>query len=488
MSVEQVVASPTYLADIRNFFRPEDIEHMALKGIDLATYDGVKRNALSVFTHTAPPTPDMPPDAEGQWSAERSQTFRNWIVNGFPMGVAVPPVETPDTPSTRIRKNIETLSESELETLKTAFAGLMARPASAPDSYFALAGIHGLSQRWCLHHEDRYNPWHRVYLQVFEDALRSVPGCADVTLPYWDIRTPLPDRLQEPPFDQYALPEDPGAAATPQPVAGYFPYKTERFSPAEIALNVEAFGVLSDIATSMKQSIWGEYNVDGYQDFSIQAHDGGHGSIGPTMGDQNVASFDPVFWFFHCNLDRLWLSWQHKVGATTLTGFKSTLTTSAEWLSAPFNALPPFDATSDASIDLPIAYDKLDTGDTMENTVGSLRAARTFSIKRSSPVSVRVKGISRLDIPGSFAVNLLADGRPIAKRYFFQPNLPRDCETCRKHGIINIDFRLDQDSILDRTLTVTIDVPGHGDQVGTAFPLDQAGSPTINARLLLEDE
>ena len=123
----------------------------------------------------------------------------------------------------------------------------------------------------------------------------------------------------------------------------------------------------------------------------------------------------------------------------------------------------------------------------MENTVGSLDAARTFSIKRSSPVSVRVKGIDRLNIPGSFIVNLLADGQPIAKRFFFQPNQPRDCETCRKHGIVNIDFRVDQDTILDRRLSVTIEVPGHGAEVGTLFPLAQAGNPTINARLLLED-
>ena len=26
----------------------------------------------------------------------------------------------------------------------------------------------------------------------------------------------------------------------------------------------------------------------------------------PAMAEQNVASYDPVFWFFHCNLDRLW--------------------------------------------------------------------------------------------------------------------------------------------------------------------------------------
>ncbi len=103
-------------------------------------------------------------------------------------------------------------------------------------------------------------------------------------------------------------------------------------------------------------------------------------------------------------------------------------------------------------------------------------------------MSVRVKGIDRLSIPGSFVVNLLADGEPVAKRFFFQPSSPRDCETCRKHALINVDFRIDQEEILDRTLSVAIDVPSQGDEIGKHFPLSQAGNPSINARLLLEDE
>ncbi|KDN87313.1 tyrosinase family protein [Kitasatospora cheerisanensis] len=236
----------------------------------------------------------------------------------------------------------------------------MARDANAPDSYFALAGQHGLPQSWCLHHEDRFNPWHRQYLLNFENALRSVPGCEAVTLPYWDISTNLPDRLQHPPLDKYVLPADPGAKATPQPVTGYFPYTTQRYSVAGIAQNVQNFGVLEDIATSLTQSLWGAYNVNGYQDFSIQAHDGGHGAIGPTMGDQNVASYDPVFWFFHCNIDRLWLSWQTRVGGTTLTGFRSTLGADTGWLTSPFNALPPFTETADQTIESLVSYDRLD--------------------------------------------------------------------------------------------------------------------------------
>jgi tyrosinase len=493
-ATDKVLASPTYMADIRLLFRPEDIDHMGAKGIDLGTYDGVKRNALAIFAHTAPPNADMPPDAADKWSAERSQTFKNWIINGCPLGTATPPADgaPPTAPAgARARKNVASLSAQEAETLKAAFTGLMKRDPSDANSYFALAGIHGLPHAWCLHHEDRFNPWHRVYLKLFEDALRSVPGCEDVTIAYWDIATPLPDLLQQPPFASYTLPEDPGANASPPDPGTYFPYSTERYPPATIAQNLRAYGVLDDIETSLNQSLWGAYNTNGYQDFSIQAHDGGHGSIGPTMRNPDVASYDPVFWFFHCNIDRLWLKWQQNVRAGTLVGFKSTVDGDSSWLSAPFNALPPFPTTADETIAFGISYDEHEAVSSeeaaLENKVGSIGAARSFSIKRSTPVSVRVKGIDRLGIPGSFAVNLLADGEPIAKRFFFQPKSPRDCDTCRKLARINIDFRIDQEELLDRKLSVEIEVPSH-EEIGTRFPLSQAGNPTINARLLLEDE
>jgi hypothetical protein len=463
---------------------------MGAKGIDLSTYDGVKRSAVAIFFHTAPPNADMPPDVAGKWTADRSQTFKTWITNGYPLGTATPPrvrpAVGPDTAATRVRKDVTTLSDDEIAKLKAAFAGIMARDPSAPDSYFAIAAAHGLPGAYCLHHEDRFNPWHRVSVKVFEDALRSVEGCEDVTLPYWDFLTPLPDLLQDPPFAQYELPKDPGG--------GYFPYTTQRNAPGVITREMQEHGVVEDIPTSLRQSSWGAYNTGGYQDFSMQAHDGGHVSIGPTMAEQDVASYDPVFWFFHCNIDRLWLSWQELVGATTVNGFKSTIVPPADasWLTfPPFDSLPPYTTTAGETIAFGIAYDKLASVDAepeaLENKFGSLEATRRFSIRRSSPVSVRVKDIARLNIPGSFVVKLLADGEPIAKRAFFQPSAPRQCATCATQPLVNIDFRLDPEKILDRALSVEIEVPGQK-EMGARFPLAQAGNPTINARLLLDEE
>lgn len=486
---EQVVEHPTYMGDIRHFFRTVDHQHMAGFKIDLSTYQGVRDEAINIYFMTAPPHPQMPPDPQGQWSVERSQTFKNWIADGYPMGVAEPApagagVAEPAAAG-RVRKDVTTLDAGEIETLATAFRGIMERDPSDPNSYYALAGIHGLPHQWCLHHVDPFNPWHRVYLKTFEDQLRSIPGCEQLTLPYWDISTWIPDVLQQPPFDKYTLPVDPA------PGLGYFPYTTSRYDRTKHHHLMKKLDVLGDIAKSLNQTMWGAYNIGGYQKWSMAAHDGGHVSIGKTMADQNVASFDPIFWFFHCNLDRLWVKWQTTVGATTLAGFKSTLAGDTAWLSPPINALTPLDGTSDESIDYGIAYDQPPPPDgevtELENKVGSIEAARSFTVKRSSPVSVRVKEIDRLAIPGSFFVNLLADGEEVASRAFFQPKTPAKCKTCATVPLVNIDFPVDAEQILGKTLTVEIEAPELEELGTTRMPLSRAGNPTVNARLLLDE-
>lgn len=481
---EQVVTNPTYMGDIRLFFEQIDIEHMATMNIDLGSYAGVKKNALAVYAHTTQPGGDMPPEADRKWSAERSQTFKNWILTAYPVGAATPvtaDVLAAIVPAGRVRKNIASLTPAEIDQLKVAFAGVMAKDASDATSYSAIAGIHGLPQSWCLHHEDRFNPWHRVYLKVFEDALRAIPGCQDVTLPYWDISTPVPDVLKQPPFDSYVV------ATLPPPFGAN--YKTVRYDQPKIDANLTQFQVLAFLASGMTQTLWGVSGVSGLQDDFIAAHDGGHLSIGPTMADQDVASYDPIFWFYHCDLDRAWAQWQIKVGATTLTTFTTTLAGNTSWLSVPFNALPPFTTTADETIDFDVSYEEPPmalAAMAFVNRVGSIDAAREFTIPHAKQVSVMIKDIDRLGIPGSFVVKLIADGEPVAKRAFFQPTSPRDCANCRKHGLISVNFRVDADKVTGRRLSVELEVPGQ-DHIGKRFPMSAVGNPTINARLLLED-
>jgi tyrosinase len=484
---DQVVDNPTYMGNIRFFFEQIDIDHMKPRGIDLGTYDGVKKHANAIYVQTAPPHPNMPPEPDRQWSAARSQTFKNWILTGFPVGTAAatarPAGLAMAAAPQRVRKNAAKLSQPEVDKLTAAFKGIMAKGPSDPQSYYALASIHGLPQSFCLHHVDPFNPWHRVYLKLFEDALRSVPGCADVTLPYWDIKTPVPQLLKTAPFDSYVV---------PVPLQNGYPdnYKTQRYDQPQMDTLLARYDVIGHLNAALNQSLWGAYGINGFQDESIAGHDGGHGSIGPTMGDQNVSAYDPIFWFFHCNLDRHWLTWQNNVGATTLAGFTTTLQGNTDWLSGPLNVLSPFTATPDQTIAYgDIGYDQLmvqPMAVAFENKVGSLEAARAFRIRRSAKVSVMVKDINRINIPGSFSVVLLADGQPVATRAFFQPNQPSHCATCVKVGIVSVNFKIDLDKVADKKLSVAIEVPGL-EASGKTFPLSEAGNPTVNARLLLED-
>jgi hypothetical protein len=67
---------------------------MLNRGVDLTTYPALKAEATRVRQVTRPlnaTTPAfMPPEPERKWSPERIQTFRNWIVTGFPLGVPTP--------------------------------------------------------------------------------------------------------------------------------------------------------------------------------------------------------------------------------------------------------------------------------------------------------------------------------------------------------------------------------------------------------------
>lgn len=484
---DTVVASPTWFADIRHYFTDIDIDHMGKMGVDLSTYEGVKLKASSIYFLTAPPSPTMPKDAP-KWSAERSQTFKNWINTGFPMGSATPGPEplapvSADTPGVRLRKNVTTLSAGEVAKLKIAFTALMAKDPAAADSYFKLAGIHWLpTPTWCKHHENAFQGWHRVYLKAFEDALRGVPGCGDVTLPYWDMTTNPPVWLYAAPFDTYSLPADIGGGFSKG-------YQTIRNSPAGIAAEVANFKIPYQITEGLKQTIWETFDAG----WAWRYHDNGHVSCGETMGDQDVAAFDPIFWFFHCNLDRLYTLWQSLAGATTPARFRTTLRGTPDWLEPGLNDLAPFPVTTDGAIEVTdVAYEPGPGAPaaalmSMQNLLGSVPAARAFVVEDTSRVSVRVKAIDRLQIPGSFVVHLQADGRTIAKQAFFQSSDPKGCATCRKTALQNIDFRLPAEEIRGKRLNVAIQLLGKG-RVSDWMPLTSVGSPTINARLLLEPQ
>lgn len=109
------------------------------------------------------------------------------------------------TTSLRVRRSLQELQDDyqkgnkkPLEDLMRAWKGIKELPPSDPKSFFVLGGYHGEPFRgagwgnssfwggYCQHGNILFPTWHRVYLLKLEEALQSIPGCADVMLPYWD--------------------------------------------------------------------------------------------------------------------------------------------------------------------------------------------------------------------------------------------------------------------------------------------------------------
>lgn len=486
---DPVVENPTYLGNIRYFFEGEDIDHMQQKGIDLGSYAGVKAHAVQIYSAVTPPA-FMPPNPARQWSANRCQTFLNWIGNKYPMGTPAPTslgAEAFAEAPSRIRKNAANLTSDEVQLLAKAFSGVMAKAVDDQQGYFFIAGLHGLPGGYCQHHNDPFNPWHRIYLKQFEDALRAIPGCGAVTLPYWDIANPVPAFLSEPPFAAYTFPQDLGT------------YKsgttTERNTQAQIDAKLAQFSFMGDYELALSQSRWGKFLIDsttgkvgyGYQQWSVQAHDSGHMATGLTMSKQNYSSFDPIFWFYHCNLDRHWLSWQTQLHALDWTSFQSLLDSTVFW-KAPLNSIDPFAITTEQTIAFGIGYDQLLVpSQPLKETMNKTLAESTFSIADDAMINVAVEGIERLRIPGSFVVNLLADGERVASRAFFQPDSPPTCKTCVTIPTVGLQLRVEQSEIVGKRLTIELEVPDQAD-IGATFPLSQAGELTVRANLPIEGE
>ena len=70
----------SFAADIRPLFRSYDIDSMKeYKGIDLSSYEDVKRRAQAIYSLLSAKT--MPCD--GPWSDDSVQKFKDWMECGM---------------------------------------------------------------------------------------------------------------------------------------------------------------------------------------------------------------------------------------------------------------------------------------------------------------------------------------------------------------------------------------------------------------------
>ncbi len=73
------MAELSFATNIRSLFRSNDIETMKPMGIDLSSYEDVKKKAQAIYRRLS--AKDMPCD--GPWSDQSIQKFKEWMDSGM---------------------------------------------------------------------------------------------------------------------------------------------------------------------------------------------------------------------------------------------------------------------------------------------------------------------------------------------------------------------------------------------------------------------
>lgn len=443
------------------------------------------------------------------------------------------------TGTPRIRRSIEDLqadyeagNKAPLETVWRAWKGIKELAPDDPNSFFMIGGYHGEPFRgagwgnatywggYCNHGNVLFPTWHRVYLFRLEEALRSIAGCGDVTLPFWDECSPgsladgIPWALTKEtveldgqtianPLRSFVLNSNIVDHLSPFPDADYSKpkgYETVRYplsglvGPADkaktdahnalypnYAVNVKLLNanivawltsnIVVDgqsIPTNVKTkyetclkapnytvfsnttsaSAWndnasvrvrplesphndmhlavGGYDVPGQGDYSPIPDANG------DMGENDTAGLDPIFFFHHCFVDRVFWLWQQKHGFTDhldiIAGYPGTNSVDSQgptpgtapnsWLTMqspldPFTlddggTQRPFTSSDCVNIETQLGY-TYGPG-SLEDHAALFAALR---LDEDASRMVRVGGINRGAIRGSFLISAFAhvDGK-----------------------------------------------------------------------------
>jgi len=152
--------------------------------------------------------------------------------------------------------------------------------------------------------ENFFLPWHRAFLIYFETIIRSVSGDASFTLPYWDYSTSdTTIRGVIPP--EFRKKGDPTFGSL------YVDKRNQGVNAGEPIQQGEPGDPLSTDA--LEECLYEPQDPEMGFCMRLDAtlHGNVHGLVGngQNMGSVPWACGDPIFWLHHCNIDRLWASW-----------------------------------------------------------------------------------------------------------------------------------------------------------------------------------
>nr|CAG28309.2 hemocyanin 1 [Megathura crenulata] len=249
------------------------------------------------------------------------------VVHHPEKGFTDPPVKHHQSANLLVRKNINDLTREEVLNLREAFHKF--QEDRSVDGYQATAEYHGLPARCprpdakdryacCVHGMPIFPHWHRLFVTQVEDAL--VGRGATIGIPYWGL-----------PYWDWTEPMThiPGLAGNKTYVDSHGASHTNPFHSSVIAFEENAPHTKRQIDqrlfkpatfghhTDLFNQILYAFEQEDYCDFEVQfeiTHNTIHawtgGSEHFSMSSLHYTAFDPLFYFHHSNVDRLWAVWQ----------------------------------------------------------------------------------------------------------------------------------------------------------------------------------
>jgi hypothetical protein len=223
-----------------------------------------------------------------------------------------------------IRRNLATVSKVERDRLRDAiiklqtqyhFPGLRSdTPSGGVSWWFKQDEIHAHTH---VHGVPAFVPWHRELINRFEEMIRTVDP--ELSLHYWDWtqdpRT-LPDGLGGTInlFASDFLGSSSGPAGDPLQANGFYvpgasPARDVSDNPFDPPLDVSR-NMSSGRAVASDSAALGAAKFKDFHDAIKRNHDLAHGYVGGTLGNPHTSFRDPVAFFLHSNLDRLFAMWQ----------------------------------------------------------------------------------------------------------------------------------------------------------------------------------
>jgi len=250
-----------------------------------------------------------------------------------------------------------------------------------PQSYYDIAGIHGLPYRgwngetagpnvnrnsgYCTHGSTLFPTWHRPYLALIEQEIfrnaevivqntKHATAKAEFTKALQQLRLPYYDWARDGTMVKeltqanrvYGRLPDGRTNVSKKNYLASYSFKPNTYnvdfpppwnSRPTTTRDPNASAIMGNQGSSLRQQVYQLLSSNNqWQTFSNRVatnqdnpgsiegiHDGPHYWIGGDNGQMRsvgVSSFDPIFWLHHCNIDRIFAIWQAINPNTYVTG------------------------------------------------------------------------------------------------------------------------------------------------------------------------